>query len=293
MGREKTGIIRYFSNGYVDSSFNPRTSPIAVLPDTMGNYGAITALQVQPDNKIVFCYSISLLSGFGIGRYLPDGRLDSSFGINGCNWITDNGLRPNGQPFGPRNLIIRPDGKILVGGSFADTLMRYRFFTSLVKSNGQPDSSYGINGVMTYAISDSVVAAKMIQQPDGKIIFAGSTGSYDPMGAWDGWAPEQFALARFNADGTPDLSFGVSGLTRTNFDNPMTRCEDAVLQPDGKIVLLGWGLTSTFLAVYQTPLIARFNGSATLGLDKSLIDQNEFYIYPNPCNRSFQFNGLD
>jgi uncharacterized delta-60 repeat protein len=291
--KEKIGIIRYFSNGYVDSSFNPRTSPLAVLPDTMGNYPAIKALKVQSDNKIVFCYNFTLLSGFGIGRYLPDGRLDSTFGINGYNWITDNGLRANGQPFGPSDLIIRPDGKILVGGSFADTSMHYRFFTALIKSNGQRDSSYGNNGIITYTINDSVNAAKMIQQPDGKIIFAGSTGSYDPMGAWDGWAPKKFALARFNANGSPDLSFGNSGLTLEDFNNSMVRCEDAVLQPDGKIVLMGWGLTSTFLATYLTPLIARFIGSTSLGLDNNLIDQNEIYTYPNPCKGSFQFNGLD
>ncbi len=73
-------------------------------------------------------------------------------------------------------------------------------------------------------------------QPDGKIIAAGWTVTASDRG--------DFALARYNADGTLDTSFGAGGKVTTDFTDAPDRTDLAsavALQPDGKIVVAGTG----------------------------------------------------
>lgn len=86
---------------------------------------------------------------------------------------------------------------------------------------GNPDSSFGINGnVVDTRISGQ--QTDMVYQPDGKMIVSG----YD-----------NFILARYNSDGSPDITFGEDGIVRNNFPN--TLCYALALQDDGKIVAAG------------------------------------------------------
>lgn len=101
---------------------------------------------------------------------------------------------------------------------------------------------------------------KLLVQPDGKIIGVGEVDNRDSGTSSD------FLVARYNADGTPDTSFGDfdsstlqrRGYTTTAFSTAQDRAESAVLQPDGKIIAGGivdpigsWG-------------IARYNTDGTL-----------------------------
>jgi uncharacterized delta-60 repeat protein len=103
--------------------------------------------------------------------------------------------------------------------------------------------------------NSSDVAADMVVQPDGKIIVVGSTtagGSY-----------HNFALARFNADGTLDNTFGGVGLgagrVATDFDFRNDIADNVLLQDDGKIVVVG-----TSSQAEQNIAIARYNADGSL-----------------------------
>jgi uncharacterized delta-60 repeat protein len=87
------------------------------------------------------------------------------------------------------------------------------------------------NPILTPVASDRSLAAAL--QTDGKIISAGyaysaASGNY------------QFALARYNADGSLDTSFGAAGKVTTDFGNGANVARAIALQPDGQIVVVGY-----------------------------------------------------
>ena len=78
-------------------------------------------------------------------------------------------------------------------------------------------------------------AAATVRQPDGKIVAVGQATNIKP-----GFAtPGDFALARYNADGTLDTSFSGDGKQRTDFGGNPDGATGVVLQADGKIVVVG------------------------------------------------------
>jgi uncharacterized delta-60 repeat protein len=81
-------------------------------------------------------------------------------------------------------------------------------------------------------------------QPDGKILVAGFATSASEIDS-------DFALARYNPDGTLDTSFGTGGIVTADHG---TRSDDAralAIQPDGKIVLAGSADEDIGLARYM------------------------------------------
>ena len=94
---------------------------------------------------------------------------------------------------------------------------------------GQLDTTFATKGVFTLnSIGEQGGSTKAALQPDGKIVFAAASG--DPQQANNG-----IALVRLNTNGTPDTSFGTSGVVV--FGNQGTVPIGVVIQPDGKILV--------------------------------------------------------
>jgi uncharacterized delta-60 repeat protein len=95
------------------------------------------------------------------------------------------------------------------------------------------DTAFGAGGKVTtdYTGQDDEISAILLQ-PDGKIIAVGTAG----IGPVVGWS---FALARYNADGSLDTTFGVGGKVITNFSGNNDSASSGALQPDGKILVAG------------------------------------------------------
>ena len=108
------------------------------------------------------------------------------------------------------------------------------------EADGTLDPSFGFGGKVVTDFGSSHEAAGAIAiQPDGKLVVAGSTR---PFGAYDSHPPD-FALARYNANGTLDTSFGADGKVSTGFQPGWADTGYGVaLAPRGKIVVAGWGL---------------------------------------------------
>ena len=124
--------------------------------------------------------------------------LDNSFGINGQSaGITGNSWMEHA------NTIVQPDNKILQFSSGPT----YGFITVRYKANGGLDSSFGQNGRAMVSMGISCRAYTGILQADGKIVIAGAA-YVSPY--------RKFGLVRLNANGTADLSFGVSGVVISN-----------------------------------------------------------------------------
>src|SRR5262249_41566702 len=131
------------------------------------------------------------------------GNLDTSFG-NGGKVMTDL----FGSEDDPGAMVLQPDGKIIVaGGSFNGDI----YGVSLVRYNkeGNLGTSFGQGGKVFTQFHGSSWAKDVALQADGKILIAGSA---IPKGS----SLEDFALVRYNTDGSLDTSFGLGGKVTTD-----------------------------------------------------------------------------
>jgi uncharacterized delta-60 repeat protein len=139
-------------------------------------------------------------------RYNPNGSLDTSFGTGGKVMASFHG----GTFSGPGGMSVQPDGKILVVGAWYPTPNQSNtldFAVARFNANGSLDSTFGPgkNGLVITDIgsaSDSSANAVVVQ-PDGRIV----AGGYHSTSASD-----DFALVRYNANGTLDTTFGTGGI---------------------------------------------------------------------------------
>ncbi|MEP7319504.1 MAG: Calx-beta domain-containing protein [Panacibacter sp.] len=216
-------IARYNSDGSPDITFG-----------SLGwikkyNGGFANSILIQPDGKIVTGgSSIAGDDKFWLYRIKTDGKSDSTFGLNG-RVFTDFGV--GGDQL--NSIVLQPDGKIIgagkTGGAIGGTghIALIRYF-----SNGNLDSSFGNQGKVTTVIGTKFSnAAKVLLQPDMQIIVAGA--NYDFYGTdWD------FAVVKYNNDGTLDSHFGEQGIQVTDMGG-IDYGYNAALQYDGKILVVG------------------------------------------------------
>lgn len=192
------------------------------LDSTFGGIGFVStdvglstrAVTVQPDGKIVTAGygrlpNTNTSTDFVVVRYNSDGSMDTSFGdLDPLNpplrrgyvvtYITDNGDSPN-------DLLLQPDGKIVVVGSAGTGEM----VTVRYNIDGTLDGAFGGGGkvLVSFGGRQAAVGRGVVQQADGKLILAGN-GSVQ--------SSRQFALARLNSDGSLDSSFGTGGKLMVN-----------------------------------------------------------------------------
>ncbi len=124
------------------------------------------------------------------------------------------------------------------------------------------DPAFGTGGkVLTgIGVGLSETAQKVLIQPDGKIVVAGHVRIYQQPPNPNSSDP---FVARFNADGSPDMTFGLGGSSIVNLGTVDCYLNDAALQADGKIVAVGsYGFHSS--GNNADYLIMRFNSNGTL-----------------------------
>ena len=260
-------LFRANSDGSADTSFSGDgrvTTPIGTSSVDEG-----LAVALQADNKIVVAgFSITAqVSCIALARYNPNGSLDLSF--NGTGIVTT----PIGAGSSSDAVALQADGKIVVAGSSVNganssiAVVRYN-------TNGSLDTSFDSDGVVLTAIGNDAVGKAMAIQTDGRIVVAGSAGGlfavvrYNTNGSLDtsfdgdgivttaidtgldggnavaiqtagkivvaGFASGAGAVARYNSNGTPDLTFNALGKVIDLDTGPGT---GVALQPDGKIVV--------------------------------------------------------
>ncbi|MEO6390614.1 MAG: FG-GAP-like repeat-containing protein [Pyrinomonadaceae bacterium] len=164
------------------------------------------------------------------------GSLDGSFGIGG-KVATDNLFYDSSQ-----GVFVLPDGKILVAGQSAQVGFHMYFPSPMAiryNSDGTLDTTFGTNGKVRAGGLMTVFG--VLLQPDGKIIFAGGS---DP--TWN-TSPNDFALVRYNADGSLDQNFGTDGKVITNINSTYGGKEyigKIFLLPGGKILAIGGSINS-------------------------------------------------
>jgi uncharacterized delta-60 repeat protein len=222
-------LARYTVGGRLDRSFG--TGGLVLTSFGAHAYGGADSLAISPDGKIVVAGWIVLPprtgSAFAIARYTRAGNLDRRFGRDG-RVVTYFG--PRGNSAHAAAVVNQRDGKIVVVGDGA--LARYT-------RRGRLDRTFGRGGkVQTELVTYSRGAGGVSIQADGKIVVAG--------GGRTSRGRTGLALARYDAHGTLDRSFGNRGRVVSQVGEFDTQAEGLVVQPDGKLVVAGNGVLARY-----------------------------------------------
>jgi uncharacterized delta-60 repeat protein len=237
-------VERLNGDGSPDLSFN---SVGRAGPDFPGIAATTYSVLVQTDGKIVAAGEGSVLGPaanvgrIALARYNPDGSPDTAFATGGAG-VFDTGWQITQLPYvsAPVHVLQQADGRLLVGATalgvstesppWPGKMALARFTTS-----GALDATFGINGSLVLAASragsDDNLSG-IVQQFDGKLIAAGTTGSS---------AERDFVVVRLTAAGALDQNFGVGGRAFVSFGGgtSVLASGDVAIQPDGKILLVG------------------------------------------------------
>jgi uncharacterized delta-60 repeat protein len=116
-----------------------------------------------------------------------------------------------------------------------------------LSDTGALDVSFGGDGVVAtdFVAMAPNEARAVVVQPDGKVIVGGTTPPSVAANLPTGF---DFVLARFNADGSPDITFGQGGVVIAIADPTHPLLTDVALQNDGRIVVVGLSPGPTYYA---------------------------------------------
>jgi len=214
-------IARINSNGKIDNTFNGGT----------GANSSVTAIAIQPDNKILVGGNFQIINGLSqnrIARLNYNGTVDTTF---------IPGIGANGAVHA---IVVQPDGKIIIGGSFLSYNGVSQYFVTRLNANGSIDTAFHIGTGFNQGVSSISL------QSDGKIILGGQFTTYNGITVNN--------VVRLNTNGLHDPTFNVGPQSLVN----VTKTS---IQSDGKILIAGhFGYVNSFTRTY----IARLNSDGTV-----------------------------
>lgn len=262
-------VVRYNSNGTLDATFNST----GIVQTAIGPSDDVArAVAIQPDGKLVVVGRSGNGSNFDVSlvRYNSDGSLDTGFDFDG-KVVTALGTTGTEEA----NAVgFTADGKILVAGFATPNGSNRDFALFRYNTNGALDNSFSSDGIVTTEIGSSNEEARsMLIQPDGKIVLGGY--SYNGSNA-------DFALVKYNSDGTPDTQFGNNSKVTTSIGSDADEVYALALQSDGKIVAGGAAKTGSDFDF----ALARYNNDVMVSTTY-LANDYSVSISPNPSNGVF------
>lgn len=253
-------ILRLNPDGSPDLTFGGNGRVAIQLGTTETRLHSIA---VQPDGKILAGGAAS--SGgdtgglnFAVARFTSDGTLDQTF--NGNGRVVIDFVNSYDEAF---SVMLQPDGKIVLAGFVANGPndgSTYDFALVRLNSDGSFDNTFGVNGRVVTDVSgvgDADRAFDAVMQPDGKFVLAGDV--------FVGSERYDFALARFNTNGSLDNTFDGDGRVFTRFaTNKYETAWKVALQANGKIVA-GGRIEQIFPTVTPSDTaMARYNPDGSL-----------------------------
>jgi uncharacterized delta-60 repeat protein len=217
-------LVRYNADGSLDTGFGDGGK---VVNDFSAETDRINAIALQADGRIVVAGDSYTGTDngvdFALARYTVDGVLDASFGGDG---MVVTPITPFGGRDSAYAMVLQGSGdaqRIIAVGGEGD------FQAAAYKLDGTLDASFGQGGTIDALFGSTIGAAQaVVLTPDNKFAIAGHIG-------------QDFALARLDANGAPDASFGTNGLVVTPMaDDNWDRATALVQQADGKLIAGGW-----------------------------------------------------
>ena len=160
---DSIAVVRYDSNGELDSSFNGNGKIVINPPNPYNTYlgsggSHANSVALQADGKILVGATLSYLQSHGrwmnanpaVLRFNINGSLDQGFNGNGVKSITSG--------YGNNNCVkiaLQSDGKILLAGLAGDVdFLNSKFLMARINSNGSNDNSFGQGGIIIPLFTD-------------------------------------------------------------------------------------------------------------------------------------------
>jgi uncharacterized delta-60 repeat protein len=254
---EGSFLVRYNSDGTLDFSFGSK-GVIFKRNNIINSFG------LQPDGRIIVSESFyeNPFLGFvnGLTGYMPDGILDTDFGVNGYVMT----------PFRGKSAL-QTDGKIVFYKDFTDNESSSDFVLLRYLSNGTLDLTFGTNGTAIIDVENNDELKSIKIQPDGKVLFIGHSWS----GVQNNIDSSYYELIRLLPNGNLDIDFGKAGINKL-----MISSEALEIQPDRKIIVVGGTLpipegpnqiaVSRFLTNGDFDIAFGNNGIVTTSLGESI-----------------------
>ncbi len=192
-------IARLNADGSVDTTFDPGSGANAI----------VQAVAVQADGKVLVGGAFATIDGVARNRFARlngDGSLDTGFdpGLGADNTVWD--------------LVVQPDGKVLLGGDFTTVDGIWRPRIARVHVDGSLDTGFDAGSGASNPLRAVVV------QPDGRVLVGGYFTTID--------GTTRNRVARLRANGSLDTTFAPAG-------GANGYVQAIALQPDGKILIGG------------------------------------------------------
>jgi uncharacterized delta-60 repeat protein len=203
-------VARLNANGLLDKTFGTAgKAPVDFGGDDFGE-----AMARQANGRILVA-GRSSAGGAVVARLRATGTLDPDFGGDGRVTLPGGGS--------VSAVLVAPDRKIVVAGNASGSAM---MTVTRLMPNGSLDTTFDGDGTATIDFGSLAdVAGGAVLQPDGRIVVAGYSQS-----------AEDVAIARLNANGSPDATFGAAGKATVDF-GVATFGNAVALQANGRIVV--------------------------------------------------------
>jgi uncharacterized delta-60 repeat protein len=246
-------------------------APSGDLDLSFGVQGKVYAEDLAHGRGVVVQRSgrIVVLTDMQLAAFHADGSVDEGFGTSGRESFVFNG----GIGEESYGLAIQDDDKLVVVGR-ARNGNRYDMAVARFNADGSRDTGFGTAGLTTlnrYQIirpQDGVIGSSYANRAlitgDGKIYVAG-------VASWTSVSAENnvnFAVARLNADGTPDTMYAAGIGESAAITGEPDIAYGLGLQSDGKLVVTGHADNS------QGVGMARFKTNGLLDTDDPRVPEN-------------------
>lgn len=317
LGYSQVGIVRYNSNGSLDTTFDVDGMVFTQLPSSNEDFAK--SVKIQSDGKIIIGVQSKINSNwdFVLIRYNIDGSLDTTFGTGG---ISRTILNATNEVI--YDIDLQTDNKIVaagyISGTSNDDLAVFRY-----NIDGSLDSTFASNGMFVYdfASNHNYVFGVTVAN-NGKILLTGRyqngaisspfiarlnvNGVFDTSFDSDGILIQttdempndilvqsdnkiivlltsnlKFGVWKLNENGSFDTAFGTNGKVETLIGSVYSLGSRGAIQSDGKIVMVGSAIISSFMDF----VVVRYHNDAPLNITK--IEKRMFLVYPNPSNGEF------
>lgn len=260
---ERFALARYHPNGTLDKTFGVNGK---VVVDVSPGADGAEAVALRRDGRILAAGFAVAPSRFGTRiqfaalGLLGDGRLDPDFGTNG-KVTTAFSDRGGDQAF---SMAVQPDGKLVLAGYTTPDGVSLSFALARYTAKGVLDKTFSKDGLVTTAFpgASSSSGFAVAIQPDNRIILAGSSNGSDV---------GDFAVARYNPDGSLDARFNGDGKLTTDFDGGGDAARAIAIQRDGKILVAGAAYHDDFTHIGHGFGIVRYRSFFCDGLDATRV----------------------